>query len=244
MATLDKIRSVYPGAITTQDAVDRMLAVFKRELGLEPAQIVHADSICADDLNAIEYPQRAYEMLGPFNLGGLNGFPFAGLTGMGAFTHHVPEDGAIFIFHAPHIGITNEGKVGATLRPGQSEPSTCCGAAQAALGKLQRGELKEGQVDELDYQQNTLEQILLRSRDRVLAAATPILAATEVIYEAIEERIDLLLARTSYGCKSVIVMGGVLINGDHGEGSYCEVRRFLHLDPNSGKRSDWRALLE
>jgi len=35
-------------------------------------------------LNAIEYPERAHEMLGPLKLGGLDGFPFAGLTGMSA----------------------------------------------------------------------------------------------------------------------------------------------------------------
>jgi hypothetical protein len=28
-------------------------------------------------------------------MGGLNGYPFAGLTGMNAFTNHVPENGAI-----------------------------------------------------------------------------------------------------------------------------------------------------
>ena len=52
---------------------------------------------------------------------------------MSAFTHHVPEDGAIFIFHAPHIGITKSGSVGEILRPGQTKASTCCGAARAAL---------------------------------------------------------------------------------------------------------------
>lgn len=240
---LETIRKVYPTAVTTHDAVEGMLAAFKRELGLDPQQIMHADSICSDDLNAIEYPERAYEMLGPFNLGGLNGFPHAGLTGMGAFTHHVPEDGAIFIFYAPHIGITKVGEVGQILRPGQSKTSTCCGAARAALAKLESGELHEGAPSELDYQQNTLEQIMLRAKERILSAPSRIVAATEVIYEAIEQRIDLLVERTNYGCNHLILMGGVLINGDHDVGSFLEVRRFLHIDPQSGARQDWRALL-
>ena len=48
----------------------------QRRLQLEPADIMLADSICSDDLNTIEYPERAYEMLGPFKMGGLVGFPF------------------------------------------------------------------------------------------------------------------------------------------------------------------------
>jgi Limiting CO2-inducible proteins B/C beta carbonyic anhydrases len=135
------------------------------------------------------------------DLGALNGFPFAGLTGMSAFTHHVPEDGAIFIFHAPHVGITKSGSVGEILRPGQTKASTCCGAARAALAKLERGELRAGEIDELDYQQNTLEQILLKQADRVLGAQERVVEATEVIYEAIAQRIDLLVSRTRYPCR-------------------------------------------
>lgn len=115
-----------------------------------------ADSICSDDVNSIEYLPRAYEMLGPFKMGGLDGFPFTGLTGMGAFAGHVPEDGAVFIYYAPHIGICKEGIVGEIHRVGQSKTSGCCGASKAALGKLTRGELVVGHVTELDYQMNTI----------------------------------------------------------------------------------------
>ncbi|MCD8539389.1 MAG: hypothetical protein LRY55_06200, partial [Leadbetterella sp.] len=71
-------------------------------------------------------------MLGPFKMGGLNGYPFAGITGMNAFAHHVPEDGAVIVFYAPHIGITAEGNIGEISRIGQSRNSACCGAAKGA----------------------------------------------------------------------------------------------------------------
>jgi hypothetical protein len=240
-AAIQTIQTIYPGARTTRETVTRILAVLKRELGLSPAQVMHADSICSDDLNSTEYPAEAYQMLGPFKLGGLDGFPFAGLTGMGAFAHHVPEDGAVFVFHAPHIGITKQGKIGETLRPGHSTASACCGAARAALAKLERGELTEGAIDELDYQQNQIEQILLRERARILGAADRIHAANEVLYEAIERRIDVLVARTKYPCKHLVIMGGILINGDHDVGSLCDVRRFLHIDVATGHPTDWLA---
>jgi hypothetical protein len=171
-------------------------------------------------------------------MGGLNGFPFAGLTGMSAFAHHVPQDGAVFLFHAPHIGITQEGGVGEVLRPGQTAPSSCCGAAKAALGKLLRNEIKAGEVTDLDYQQNTIEQIFLAKRERIAEAREPMMEATEVMYEAIQDRIDALAARTQYPCRYVILMGAIIINGGHQAGSFLSSRRLVCMDPASGKRED------
>lgn len=179
MQYLDTIRQTYPIALSTSDVVDRLLNLIEKTLGLKPHQIMSADSICSDDLNLIEYPKRAYEMLGPFKMGGLNGFPFTGLTGMGAFAHHVPMDGAVFVFHGPHIGISRAGVPGEVLRPGQTDASSCCGAALAALGKLQRGEIESGHITELDYQQNCIEQIFFTHGPRILAAVNPVVEATE-----------------------------------------------------------------
>lgn len=122
---------------------------------------MYADSLCCDDVNAIQYPPRAHEMLGPFNMGGLNGFHFTGVTGMNAFAGHVPEDGAVYVFYVPHTGITAIGTIGEIHRIGQCSNSACCGAAQGALAKLQQGEIQEGNLTELDYRMNTIEQIFL-----------------------------------------------------------------------------------
>jgi hypothetical protein len=233
---LSTVRRIYPGAISTSDAVDRLLGLLQSQLGLAPRQVMSADSICSDDLNLIEYPQRAYEMLGPFKMGGLNGFPFTGLTGMGAFAHHVPADGAVFVFYGPHIGVTASGAAGQVLRPGQASPSACCGAALAALKKLQANELDPGRVTELDYQQGTIEQILLARRQRICDAPVPIVEATEVMYEAIEERIDLLASRTKYPSRYVVLMGGIVINADFGEGSFVSPRRLRVLDGNDASQ--------
>jgi hypothetical protein len=232
-AILEIVRKLYPNATTTTDAVNRLFAVLKEHYGLEPRQLMHADSICSDDVNAMEYPPEARAMLGPFGMGGLNGFPFTGLTGMGAFAHHVPEDGAVFVYYAPHIGVTKESKVGEINRVGQSRPSACCGAAKAALGKLLNDEIQPGHVTELDYQQNTIEQIFLRRQDRIRQAAIPMMEATEVMYEAITERIDLLAEKTSYPCRHLILMGGILVNGDHDVGSFNCCRRFDVIDLES-----------
>jgi hypothetical protein len=235
------VRRHYPEAISAVEAVDRLFDLLHERFGLLPRQIMHADSICSDDVNSIEYSKRAFEMLGPFKLGGLNGFPFAGLTAMGAFAAHVPDDGAVFIFHAPHIGLSKDATLGTILRIGQRAPSGCCGACRAALKKLLAGEIEPDVVTELDYQQNKLEQILLKQRDRIQRAAIPLKEATEVMQEAITERIDLLAAQTKYQTRYLILMGAILINGDHDVGAFTAVRRLTVRDLRSGQVDDMRA---
>ncbi len=220
------IHQWYPKAITTIDSVNRIIDFVEYDLDLELKQIMLADSICSDDVNSIQYPARTQEFLGPFKMGGLDGFPFTGLTGMGAFASHVPDDGAVFIYYGPHIGITKDGTIGEIHRLGQSKNSSCCGAAKGALGKLMNNQISPGNISELDYQMNTIEQILYKEKERVLKADAPLYEATEVIYEAIDKRINELVEQTNYHCKFVILVGAILINSDSDMGSFTEVRRF------------------
>jgi hypothetical protein len=233
------VRQYYPNAKTTEDTINCLLDVIESKLGLIPNQLMHADSMCCDDVNAIQYPPRAYEMLGPFHMGGLNGFPFSGVTGMNAFAHHVPEDGAVVIFYAPHIGVTKEGVIGEIHRIGQSGNSACCGAAQGALRKLLGDQIIQDDVSTLDYQMNIIEQIFLRSEARIKEAMNPIFEATEVMYEAIDDRIQILISKTNYPCKHVIVVGAIFINGDSDMGSYCSYKRFEYLNLETGRRTNW-----
>lgn len=235
---LDIIRKWYPNAITTIDSVNMLIDYFEDVLEIEPRQVMLADSICSDDVNSIQYPARAMEFLGPFKMGGLDGLPFTGLTGMGAFASHVPDDGAVFIYYGPHIGITKTGVIGEIHRVGQKHNSGCCGAAKGALHKLQNNQIQPGHITEIDYQMNTIEQILLGAKDRILNAETPLYEATEVIYEAIDKRIQELVEKTTYRCKYVVLIGAILINSDSDMGSFTHVKRFDVLDLLTGLRED------
>jgi len=232
------IRSYYPQAISTIDSVNQLIDFVEWQLDLDPGHVMMADSICSDDVNSIQYPARASEFLGPFKLGGLDGFPFTGLTGMGAFASHVPDEGAVFIYYGPHIGITKDGSIGEINRVGQHKNSACCGAAKAALARLANHQIQEGVVTDLDYQMNTLEQILFRQKERILSASSPLYEATEVIYEAIDERINQLVAQTKYNCRYLLLMGAILINSDSDMGSFTETRRFDCIDLASGERQN------
>lgn len=238
---LDLVRTHYPDAITTVESVDRLFNLMQRNFGIAPHQMMLADSVCSDDVNSIEYPKRAYEMIGPFKMGGLDGFPFTGLTGMSAFSAHVPDDGAVFIYHAPHIGVSKDGSIGTILRIGQTKPSGCCGACRAALAKLQAGQIKKGEITELDYQQNTIEQIFLAHQSRILNANNPLMEATDVMQEAICERIQLLASKVKYNARYQILMGAIFINGDHDMGSFTSVRGITVKNLVTGETQDMLA---
>jgi hypothetical protein len=231
------IQRHFPKAITTIDSVNRLIDLVEDQLDLEPAQVMLADSICSDDVNSIQYPARAHEFLGPFKMGGLDGFPFTGLTGMGAFASHVPDDGAVLIYYGPHIGISGSGTIGEIHRLGQQQHTGCCGAARAALSRLTQDQIQPDRITELDYQMNTLEQILLREKQRILAAAVPLQEATQVIYEAIDRRIEELAAATTYKCRYLILMGAILINSDSDIGSFTANQKLDVIDLHTGVRT-------
>lgn len=235
---LDLIRKYYPNALTTIDFMNKIIDYVEEKLDLEPAQIMFADSICSDDVNSIQYPVRTNEFLGPFKMGGLDGFPFTGLTGMQAFASHVPDDGAVFIYYAPHIGISKEGNIGEINRFGQNKPSGCCGAANGALSKLINNNIKAGHITEIDYQMNSIEQILFNQKERILKAETPLYEATEIIYDSIDKRIEELVAATAYNCKYVILVGGILINSDSDIGSFSSTKKFEVIDLKTGLREN------
>lgn len=230
------IRKWYPNAITTIDCVNRVIDYFEDDLNIEPSSVMLADSICSDDVNNIQYPARAGEFLGPFKMGGLDGFPFAGLTGMGAFASHVPDNGAVFIYYGPHIGITKTGTLGEIHRHGQSRNSGCCGAARGALNKLINNQIIEGRIDDMDYQMNTIEQIVFANKNTILTAESPLSEATNTIYNAIDKRINELVERTNFNCQYVILMGSILINSDTDMGSFTSTKRFDVIDLETKER--------
>ena len=240
---LEIIRKYYPNALTTIDTVNKVIDYVEEKLDLEPAQVMLADSICSDDVNSIQYPARALEFLGPFKMGGLDGFPFTGLTGMGAFASHVPDDGAVYVYYGPHIGVSKEGIIGEIHRLGQSKNSGCCGAAKGALGKLLNDAIVPGNITEMDYQMNTIEQILYQQKDRIINAEIPLHEATEVIYEAIDNRIQELVAATKYNCKYVILVGAILINSDSDMGSFSSAKRFDVIDLKTGNKQNLLSVL-
>ncbi len=221
------VRSFYPDAVPLNNLMQKVIQSIFNEYDYTPNQILLANSICSDDINSLEYPAEARQMLGPFELGGLNGFPFTGLTGMSAFASHVPDDGAVMIFYGPHIGITTHGVIGRVTRSGQHTETGCCGAATAALDAIDL----PPRTEPLDEQMTFIENILKNNKKRILSAEIPETESAEVFFDAIDERIRLLIEKTSFSGNHIFLLGGIIINCREKFGSFFSLRKSEVLDP-------------
>ncbi len=228
-AKLKKVQKYYSNAQSIKAVVDEVLTAAKDRFGLSPSQIAYADSFCSDELNSMQFPEN--EMTGPFKLGGLGGYPFAGITGMNAFAAHNPDGGAAVIFYGPHIGITQEGQVGNIMRAGQNDATSCCGSVSAALANLRDDNIQKNEAGKEDYQQKVIEQILLKEKERIQNSNQQMVEAIEVLYEAIDRQVTELISQTNFPCKNTIKAGGIFINSDKDTHAYWAPRRFEIFAP-------------
>ena len=115
--------------------------------GIPSTDIVLAEGICSDDVDASKvpgniggWPNSVNSFLGPFMSGGLAGYPFVGSVGFGAFSSHVATTlgGTLFVTSMPHIGVTEDGRSGRMLRRGKANSLTdnTCGAVAGALDQV------------------------------------------------------------------------------------------------------------
>ena len=225
-----KVREYYPDAICSREWIQMFVTYVKVHHDVcRENQIGFLTSICSDDLNSIGWPETT--MIGPFVQGGLNGYPFAGTTGLGAFSHHIPDGGAALMFFGPHVGVTGAGVVGKVKRPGQDATTDCCGAAAAALKALEADEIRPLEPECFppdDYQQETIRQIVLRHRETILDAGCQggperFMVMSEVIYQETKQAFRRMLLKTRFELPA-FVFGGILINQDGGGESLIALR--------------------
>jgi hypothetical protein len=140
------VRQTYPSASLADDW-GTYTANFITGQGYLPSNTLYAVGICSDDVDAFavagnigQFPTTMNPFLGPFNSGGLAGYPFVGSVGLNAFASHITyaTSGSLLITSTPHIGITIDGQVGYQYRLGQdpapAAPSTNCGAVHGVVG--------------------------------------------------------------------------------------------------------------
>jgi len=222
------IKKHYPeareGKVFTKELVDKLTDKHKFDL----TKTLLATSVCSDEIIRSATNFREYlSYTHPFNLGGLAGIPFSGLTGFKAFASHIPDNGSAIILYGPHIGVTENGTVGIVERVGQRQPSTCCGALRASIESLSDMDTSTADKD-LDYQMSVIEQKIRASREKVKAHAVPLVAATDSMYRFIHERIYKLMEGTkkSFENHEVAMIGGIIINTDHAFQDWFELRNF------------------
>jgi hypothetical protein len=148
--TMQSLITNFPAAQSTTESVQKINNAIL-SLGCKTDNTLFACSICPDEINhhSGSINRRLADFWGAcFYMGGLGGLPFVGKVGFGAYSHHVPKDGHLFILFAPHVGLSPDGLVGKYARAGQDHLDSACGAAIGAFGTLQKHRKADGSFDE------------------------------------------------------------------------------------------------
>ena len=221
------VKKHYPTALDTRDTSIKYLGLLQNGHTIDISKMLMATSLCSDDINI---PSTTFfnVVLGPFFLGGLGGLPFAGITGLTAFAHHVPDGGSAFIFYGPHIGVTLDDELGKMYRPRREKPGASCGALMLALQRFKENPKYKPEIVESDYQQMRLEESLLPKREEIVADKYPERAITEAAFWKIDELIHTYLHATKgeFKVEKIALLGGIIINTDYGVDDYFDLRNF------------------
>ena len=209
----------FPGSRSSA-AVDTSVGKALAARGYTKDNTLFGMSVCSDEVNFV--PGEICDLMKKrwgeaFSLGGLAGVPFAGKAGLGAYAHHVPDEGKLFIMFAPHVGIGVDGKVGALERDGIASTSSACGAAVGAYKTLTKpGTLAPSAVSDLaDLQFDYIKLKLAQKLDGVQAAQNDMAFVSYQMYALVREAMLSQIAAVPGiwdDCSELAVLGGIQIN--------------------------------
>jgi hypothetical protein len=231
------VKTNFPGAIDNKELVARVVGLLELR-GFTPSNTLLATSVCADEL-ARQLEDDFIDVYGTnFNLGGLSGFPFAGNTGWGAMSAHVPDNGYCLTIHGPHVGITKDGIIGKVERSGIALVDSCCGSAIAASNYL-RG-ITDGSANInpriqsfSDFQQGAVQELILPFGMRLARAENRMRELPYALYDSQEVMVnDIVNTGKSSIKKGLAVLGGIQINTAPDTSDYFHPLRFDYFDEN------------
>ena len=224
----------FAGAIQGDQLTKRVNAILE-EQGFTPENTLFANSTCPDEINRFVTSFEQYWGEN-FPLGGLAGLPFTGVTGFGAYSHHVPDGGNLFILYASHIGINDKGELGKFLRCGMTHETTSCGSAIAAYFALQSGKPVFPDVDS-DSQQYAVMKLIERSQERINGSNNPLIEISQVVYEQMDRELREVIIPGTYD-GNIALLGGIQINTPLAQPDYILVQRFEIINPAKDYRED------
>jgi Limiting CO2-inducible proteins B/C beta carbonyic anhydrases len=237
---VSKINAAYPKALTNNDLVKKVQATLS-SYGYGKTSLV-ATSLCCDEVNRPLEQDLARAFGDHFSMGGLAGFPFAGLTGFGAMAHHIPDDGSCLVVYGPHVGVDSNGRVGTVDRRGRMKGGSCCGSAIAASiyvnGVMKGGVESPIPKEPSDLQQAFVGNMLLPYGAFLDSSIEPMADLPYALFEAQDDLIQKIVAKGAqhiHGKRGkVALLGGIQINTPTGVSDYFLPLKF-ELRNNKGQ---------
>jgi hypothetical protein len=213
-----EIEKIFPGCIGNNILREEVVDLLAGD-GFTPENTLLATSLCADEL-ARCLEDDFNEIYGNnFNLGGLSGFPFAGDTGFGAMSAHIPDDGSCLIIYGPHVGISKDGTVGKVERAGIDLVDNCCGSAIAASNYLKAitdgsAEITTKLQQFTDFQQGAVQELILPHGKRLKEATDRMVELPLALYDSQDILMREIVTKGAGGGKKngYALLGGIQIN--------------------------------
>mmetsp|Transcript_12690 Transcript_12690/g.27799 ORF Transcript_12690/g.27799 Transcript_12690/m.27799 type:complete len:307 (+) Transcript_12690:101-1021(+) len=231
------VKKNFPGAISNKELATRVVDLLG-EKKFDPSNTLLCTSLCADELARVLEDEFVDIYGNNFNLGGLSGFPFAGNTGWGAMSAHVPDDGYCLVIHGPHVGISKEGVIGKVERSGIALVDNCCGSAIAASNYLKG--ITDGGANITpklqqfsDFQQGAVQELILPFGKRLARAEDRMRELPYALYDS-QEVLVTDIVNTGKGSikKGLALLGGIQINTSPDTLDYFHPLRFDYYDEN------------
>mmetsp|Transcript_138630 Transcript_138630/g.276444 ORF Transcript_138630/g.276444 Transcript_138630/m.276444 type:complete len:305 (+) Transcript_138630:66-980(+) len=216
----------FGGAMSGDAVMSKALWPLWWKYGMGRKNTIYAQSLCADEINSdnghLGRLLTEYYYGRVFPLGGIGGAPYGGKTGFGAFSHHVPDGGNVFVLFGPHIGFSPKGEPGKFLRSGQKKLSTSCGALCAAYKQCTSGSMP---ADPKDMEQTWLREKLGPKCKDIKESSNPMVELALQAYKVIEEEI-LSIVNTGFGTGNLVLLGGIQINMPYGMPGFFKPMHF------------------
>ncbi len=189
------VHEYFPGARGEKSFLEDSKLALSRH-GFEASNTIACVGVCRDEL-CRSLPWSVRDLWGEaFSLSGLAGMLTSGMAGFAAAHQHAPTSSGreryLYIVMA-HIGITEQGEMGACSRDGRDDLSPACGALTSMLSELQSGSLKLGlDADNIEYSilKQRLTPRLLGKEPENLDIATLTLAMCDLLTDDLKRMIE------------------------------------------------------
>merc|ERR1719458_1306504 len=208
----ERFKEYFLGFKSNEDVVKFSQSLLQVKYGFTTRNTLYGQSIGADEANHVtgELADQMRHTWGHvFNLGGIGGIPFVGKTGFTAFSHHVPDNGNLFVVYAPNIGMSPNGELGKLLRHGQNKLTLTCSSAMEAYNSALKGEkVSDGPTHDM---MTHLKRAMAGKATAISKAKDPMAALAREMFEISDKQMRDII-NFGYGDGWLALLGGIQIN--------------------------------
>jgi hypothetical protein len=228
-AAYDAMMREFPRALPAKAVFQRSRLYLTQNFDMTPSNTILGTSICPDEINNGKggFADLANTYWGEyFPLGGLGGLPLVGKTGWGAFSHHCPESGNIFVMYGPHVGVSEAGEIGKFNRVGQNSSSSACGAFVGAYKQTMNWSGEREKLDGSDMEQQFIRSELGPFTKGISETENPMTQLAYKAFDIVDKQMEGIVSMDPKYFKRLVLLGGIQVNTPVGTPDHFQPMKF------------------